>query len=446
MVQKLWKGELVQKHSDDLGIEFVPFRDHHHGSSFWTRLTPDRLSVPRYQNIFRVVVWFFFLFAYSQAVREPLDKVDPDYTDLDKWEAIMYVMALAFTFEDMQKIYKLLLFVSWRALGFWNVVNFLTDSLLFSAFVTRMAGIASTSDSNGSLRLRSFQLLSFVAPLIWMKIITIFDGYKFVGTMQICVSRMLQESGMFFGLLALLGVGFLQGLYALDAADGQSAHPSEVVNVLIQALLQSPNFDAFSKTPSGLGLYYLWNVVTGVILLNVLISLFSSAYDDVVEDAAAEYLAYFADKCIGMVRAPDEFLYPAPLNLVEIFLIAPLEYIVGTQFYAKINRVVMSILFFIPLAVIALFEAELDPSKNKWVKDFLSHPDQGLEDNPESQDPVVDGEDASKGLVISKVKFKELISVFPDTTQSSEAVILREVGELKAQIEELKKLLTEKGT
>lgn len=47
----------------------------------------------------------------------------------------------------------------------------------------------------------------------------------------------------------------------------------------------------------------------------------------VVEDAAAEYLAYFADKTIGMIRAPDEFTYPAPFNLIELVLIAPFEYV-----------------------------------------------------------------------------------------------------------------------
>jgi hypothetical protein len=57
-----------------------------------------------------------------------------------------------------------------------------------------------------------------------------------------------------------------------------------------------------------------------VILLNVLVSLFSSAYDDVVEDAEAEYLAFFAGKTIEMVRAPDDFVYPAPTNIIEVSL------------------------------------------------------------------------------------------------------------------------------
>ena len=49
----------------------------------------------RYQNIFRIIVWIFFLIAYSQAVMEPLDRIP----DLDFWEIIFYTMGLAFAIE-----------------------------------------------------------------------------------------------------------------------------------------------------------------------------------------------------------------------------------------------------------------------------------------------------------------------------------------------------------
>jgi len=73
------------------------------------------------------------------------------------------------------------------------------------------------------------------------------------------------------------------------------------------------------------------------------VSLFASAYDSVgpliailppslrvnpwqvTDDAEAEFLSFFAGKTIAMIRAPDEFVYPSPFNLVEIFLVAPLE-------------------------------------------------------------------------------------------------------------------------
>jgi hypothetical protein len=45
----------------------------------------------------------------------------------------------------------------------------------------------------------------------------------------------------------------------------------------------------------------------------------------VVGDAEAEYLAFFAGKAVAMIRAPDKYVYPAPFNLVEICFVAPLE-------------------------------------------------------------------------------------------------------------------------
>jgi hypothetical protein len=45
----------------------------------------------------------------------------------------------------------------------------------------------------------------------------------------------------------------------------------------------------------------------------------------VVEDAEAEYLAFFAGKAVAMIRAPDIYVYPAPFNIVEICFVAPLE-------------------------------------------------------------------------------------------------------------------------
>lgn len=444
VVNDLWKGDLIQRHGDNHDIEFRPFRETY-ADTIWGHMDPDRLAVPRYQNILRICVWVFFLFAYSQAVREPLDTIHRDHSDLDPWEIVMYVMGLAFTLEDVQKVCKLLLFVSWRALGFWNFVSLSTDALLVAAFCSRIAGLSSEGEQYTQFRVRSFQVLSFVAPLIWMKLIPVFDGYKYVGTMQICVARMLQESGIFFGLLALLSIGFIQGLYALDAADGHTDHPIQVINLLVQALLQAPNYERWSGFAPALLLYYLWNVATVIILLNILISLFSSAYEDVVEDAPAEYMAYFADKTIGMIRAPDEYTYPAPFNLIEVTFIAPWEYVVSRESYRTLNRFAMTILFFLPLAVIGLYEAELNPSKNKWVSDWLSHADQGTADMPEYRDPEVDGEDAAKGLKISRVPFEDLIKVFPDTMHSSDAVITKEVRELKKQIEELKQLLLEKN-
>ncbi|KAH0587840.1 hypothetical protein H2248_006596 [Termitomyces sp. 'cryptogamus'] len=336
---------------------------------------------------------------------------------------------------DLHKFYLIVWFSTLQALSFWNVIAFITDSLFVAAFTLRVIGLSSTGETSSDARLKSFQVLSFAAPFIWMKLVTVFDGYKYIGTMQICVARMLKESGIFFALLSVLAIGFSQGLFALDAADGSTEGPSVVVNILVQSLLSSPDYGKFASSPPGLILYYLWNTVTAIILLNVLISLFSSAYSDVIEDAEAQYLAFFAAKTVGMIRAPDSFVYPAPFNLIETFFVVPFEMIPGFKLsrksYETFNRYVMGVLFFIPLTVIAFYEAVYEQQEHSWLKNWLLGADEGAADYAESRDPEVDD---ANGMKICRVPFEELVKMFPNTQKSSEAVIISEINELKAQL------------
>ncbi|KIY69733.1 hypothetical protein CYLTODRAFT_420417 [Cylindrobasidium torrendii FP15055 ss-10] len=446
VVNAIWCGELIQQNNQHLDVDYIPYKEVQ-ALTFWGRLDPSRLSVPRYQNIIRIVVWFAILAVYSQTVRQPVVRLDPiNSAYLDNWEVVFYILALSIFLEDVYKIVKLLTFVTWRAFSFWNGVAVITDALMATAFALRVAGMyVQDEQKTVDLRIASFQVLSFVSPFIWMKLLTIFDGYKYIGTMQICIARMLQESGIFFALLFLMAIGFAQALFALDAADGVTDPPSSVVNVLIQALLQSPDFARFEGSPSGLIMYYFWNVVTALILLNVLISLFSSAYSDIVDDAEAQYLAFFAGKTVGMIRAPDSYVYPAPFNLIEIIFVTPFETIPGLRLsqdhYATLNRFIMRCLFIVPLTMIAVFETSANSAPNLWVRDWLRDSNEGDETYPESRDPEI--EDGH--LQISKVPFNELIKVFPNTARSTETLLLEEIDGLRKKMDLILKKLDEKA-
>jgi len=106
----------------------------------------------------------------------------------------------------------------------------------------------------------------------------------------------------------------------------------------------------------------------------------------------------------------------------------------------------MTTIFLIPLSLIALFESTFSTRKNNWMKNWLRGNDEGEADEPRNRDPEVDGKDADDGLVISRVKFAELITVFPNTEQSSESTILKEIRVLRSQIEELTKRLDGRNT
>ncbi len=71
----------------------------------------------------------------------------------------------------------------------------------------------------------------------------------------------------------------------------------------------------------------------------------------------------------------------------------------------------MTVVFFIPLTGIALWETQIDPHATKYMRDwFADGVDEGEEDEPSNQNPEVDED----GLTISRVPFAELVKHFPN--------------------------------
>jgi len=121
--------------------------------------------------------------------------------------------------------------------------------------------------------------------------------------------------------------------------------------------MQSPDFDGFERfaPPFGIILYYVFTFVVMVILLNVLIALYNSAYEDITGNAIDEYMALFAQKTMQFVRAPDENVFIAPFNLIELFcLVIPFEWWMSDKHYAKLNDIVMGVIYS-PLLIVAAY-------------------------------------------------------------------------------------------
>jgi len=61
VINSLWRGDWVQKNNANDDIDYQPYEKVESGY-FWDHLNPQRLAVPRYQTIFKQVVWMIFLF------------------------------------------------------------------------------------------------------------------------------------------------------------------------------------------------------------------------------------------------------------------------------------------------------------------------------------------------------------------------------------------------
>lgn len=103
-----------------------------------------------------------------------------------------------------------------------------------------------------------------------------------------------------------------------------------------------------------------------VILLNILIALYNSAYEDITENAIDEYMALFSQKTMQFVRAPDENVFIAPFNLIELFfLVLPFEWWLPRKRYERLNDIVMGVIYS-PLLVVTAFMETKMAKKVSW--------------------------------------------------------------------------------
>jgi hypothetical protein len=71
----------------------------------------------------------------------------------------------------------------------------------------------------------------------------------------------------------------------------------------------------------------------------------------------------------------------------------------------------MFVVFFVPLTLIALFEAYLDTRRNVFMRHMFTATQDGDDEDPDNRDPQVNEGD----LVLSKKSFDELVKVFPNS-------------------------------
>ena len=71
----------------------------------------------------------------------------------------------------------------------------------------------------------------------------------------------------------------------------------------------------------------------------------------------------------------------------------------------------MNVVFFVPLLLIAFWETNLDPTKNKYIGHWFSTSSDGEIESSVNEDPDVEEPDGCK---IAKVPFDDIVKSFPN--------------------------------
>jgi hypothetical protein len=254
----LWRGWLVQDEDDP--ASFVDYKERDN-PALWPHLDPDRMRAPIYQNAFQLLISIIYLALYTGAI----STINPD-VDLDFVEILLYVFTFGFIFEELTKFYK----AGYHILGFWNAFNGTLYSLLMVSLAMRIVALTHPlEDLDGRVKYNqlSYNFLAFTAPMFWARVMLYLDSFRFFGAMLVVLKVMMKESIIFFALLTVVIIGFLQAFIGMDYADDMAGEDTIfILQAMANAIMQSPDFSGFERfsPPFGIILYYLFTFVVMV--------------------------------------------------------------------------------------------------------------------------------------------------------------------------------------
>ncbi|EAW09944.1 putative potassium ion channel Yvc1 [Aspergillus clavatus NRRL 1] len=350
-IKYLWRGWFCQEEGNP--TNFVPYHQKDN-TDFRVHFHPDRMRTPLYQNACQILFSLIYLLLYTAVI----NTVNPT-GNLDFVEGVLYAMTLAYICDELAKLWK----VGRDYFEFWNAFNSTLYTILAVSFFLRVAALVHSSSVEDEQRKRlnelSYSFLAMAGPMFWMRMMLYLDTFRFFGAMFVVLRVMMKESLIFFALLFVILIGFFQAFYGMAQADDQLALTGGIVQGMANSIMQSPEFGVFEKLafPFGLILYYVFNFIVMIVLLNILIALYNSAYEDISGNAVDEYMAIFSLKTMQFVRAPDENVFIPPFNLLEIiFLVLPFEWWMPRNYYARLNDVIMGIIYSPLLLITATLE------------------------------------------------------------------------------------------
>ncbi|KAI9805121.1 MAG: hypothetical protein M1825_000955 [Sarcosagium campestre] len=421
-ISYLWRGWLVQ---DDLDpSRFIDYEEKA-STDYLTHLDPDRMRAPVYQNAVQVFFSILYLVLYTQCINS-INTTG----DLDVVETVLYIFTLGFICDEASKLWK----VGRNYIGFWNVLNSTLYGLLTVSFVLRVIALTHSSDNDVHQRHKfnalSYNFFAFSAPLFWIRLLLYLDTFRFFGAMLVVLKVMMKESLIFFALLLVVIVGFLQAFIGMDNVDSNADATVFILQAMANAVMQSPDFSGFENfaAPFGIILYYIFTFVVMVVLLNILIALYNSAYEDITDNAIDEYMA--------LAKGKKALTRHLAFNLVEIvLLILPFEWWLPTQRYERLNNFVMGVLY----SPLLLITAWLETRQARLVKHNRRLGEADDDAVHEWEQPQDFSADDAADLDFERQGWAKICQDAKPNVETDAAVI--EIRDLKVKLERLTELV-----
>ncbi|KAI8582803.1 hypothetical protein K450DRAFT_268754 [Umbelopsis ramanniana AG] len=303
----------------------------------------SRLRVPRYKAFFETLIYCVFVFCYSMML----------YNDIcgspNGWEILFDFFVIGYTINEVTQFANA---PSYYFQNLWNVFDVGIFAISFAFMGLRLQDLIQGKDTCSD----AYDVLAINAMLLWPRLLSSLDSLPFFGTFLVIIRRMLIDSTIFFALLAVFFLGFLQTFYAL----GRATYTWAQIGDLMLKIMLGSQFQGFEAAPNfgpfGPPVMILYVAISSLILVTILIAIFNESFSSIISNAHEEFLFLMCIKTVEQIQSDELFEYIPPFNLIQLVLLYPLQKVLPDKIFLKVNRAVMCILFLPFLLIIYLWE------------------------------------------------------------------------------------------
>ncbi|AOW03476.1 hypothetical protein B0I72DRAFT_112815 [Yarrowia lipolytica] len=310
-----------------------------------TRRIPDaytRLRVPRYRQFFMTINYIILLGLYFSLLF--IQKKADDYFEMN-FTFVEVVLDLFFLGFVVEKIAQ-------EGDRYWSTFDLLVN-LDFVVFLVLRIYAYVINDI--WLTKLSFDVLSLEAILLFPRVFALLSIYPYYGILLPCLKTLTKDFVKFTTIIAICYFGFLTTFAFLGRGDFTT---NEMFWLLVRVFFGS-SFAGFDEAPKihpmfGSLLMLVFVMLTNVLLLTVLISILSTRFSKMMNNAREEYTLLFAESVVEATSDRVTYLYP-PLNLLPL-LLRPLRLFLTKTQQRRVKIVTLKLTHFPLVFLIWSFE------------------------------------------------------------------------------------------
>ena len=357
IVDNVYRGRII--YTPNSFIDILPDHYKNRGISLYDPrkaplLNQYRLIVPRTRNLIELFQFLFLMVFYILTMVDKAHTIGPTHLRFTVYELIFCIYAIGWNLDEVASIFE----HGWtvHTENLWSLLDTVLVFIFSIYFVVRMDGLVNLDHATGKL---AINILAMAMPVMLPRLAFCLMPENML---FISLREMMSEFGFLTALAIWMFSGFLIAMRWLsEDQDGSNAYGFATIAEWMLWIWFGLDGTGVQKSVEmhwllGPALMVTFAFLGNTLFLTILVAMLSNTYTNLANNAAAEIQYRRAVLTFEGVKSDSIFAFRPPFNVLALFLLLPLKWILSPRWFHKVNITAVRVLNAPILVVVSLYE------------------------------------------------------------------------------------------